>query len=67
MLGHKRKTVPASLLDGSQKNDRLGEAIIEFKSALMAAYERALERGLCPSHALAAVLSWAANETERLG
>ena len=37
-----------------------------LKNALIAGYEQALEQGLTPSRALAVILSWAAEECDRL-
>lgn len=67
MLGHNQEKVPASLFEGFKKEDYFDGLIEEFRGALIIDYERALEGGLTPSRALAAVLSWAANESKRLG
>ncbi len=71
MLGHNSEQVPASLFEGFKKDnysDEVSDEVIEeFRGALIADYERALESGLTPIRALAVVLSWAASESERLG
>jgi hypothetical protein len=52
-------TVTLSLLD-------VEDAAEALKSALIVEYERAIERGLTPTHALTLVLSFAAEESSRL-
>ena len=42
-------------------------AMDEFESALIAAYEQALENGVSPHSALAVMLDLASVETQRLG
>jgi hypothetical protein len=45
----------------------VGEDAAEaLKSALIVEYERAIERGLAPAHALTLVLTFAAEESSRL-
>jgi len=47
------------------EKDNTSKAIDNFESALIAAYERALESGLAPGAALAAMLDWISSEFAR--
>lgn len=61
MLDHDR----TDLFQGFDGDRPTPEPRDELKSALIAGYEQALEQGMTPSHALAVILSWAAEECER--
>ncbi len=65
MLGYNQRLAPLTLFDGLKKEDASLEAIDEFKSALIIAYEQALKGGLTPSAALAAMLDWLSLEFKR--
>jgi hypothetical protein len=69
MLGHNRLKVPSSPFEGFSGGNALSEASDEasekFKSALIVAYEEALERGLTPACALAAMLDLVSVELKR--
>jgi hypothetical protein len=43
------------------------EGVEALKSALIVGYEAAIDRGLPPSQAIAAILEWVAQECSRLG
>jgi hypothetical protein len=64
MLGHNRRLVPQTLFEGFEENTS-AEAIDEFKSALIVAYEQALENGMSPGSLLGTMLDWAALEVKR--
>jgi hypothetical protein len=69
MLGHNRLRVPSSPFEGFSSGNTLSEASDEasekFKSALIVAYEEALEHGLTPGSALAAMLDLVSVELKR--
>jgi hypothetical protein len=65
MLGHNRQPVPLALFEGFEREDFSPEAVDEFKSALIVAYEQALESGISPGHALGAMLDWVSMEVRR--
>ena len=65
MLGHNRHLVPQTLFEGFEKENTSTEAIDEFKSALIVAYEHALENGMSPGSVLGTMLDWAALEVKR--
>ncbi len=65
MLGHNRHPVPQALFEGFEKENSPNEAIDEFKSALIVAYEQAIESGISPGLALAAMLDWVSLEVRR--
>ncbi len=65
MLGHNWETVPLSLFHGFEKEDISAEAVDEFKSALIVAYEQALQNGISPGSALGAILDWTSSEVRR--
>ena len=62
MLDHDQ----TDLFQGFDDDRPAPQARNALESALIAGYERALEQGLTPSHALAVILSWAAEERDRL-
>jgi hypothetical protein len=49
-----------------EKNRDLADPLEEFQSALLLAYERAVEQGIRPADALAALLELASSEMQRL-
>ncbi len=61
-----RIPAPASLFEGFERVSYESTAMDEFKGSLAAAFEKALQDGIPPSAALAAVLDWAASELEGL-
>lgn len=65
MLGHNRYLVPQTLFEGFEKENISTDAIDEFKSALIVAYEQALENGMSPGSVFGAMLDWAALEVKR--
>jgi hypothetical protein len=65
MFGHNRRPVPPALFEGFCKPDQSSEALDGFRSALIVAYEQALEDGISSSMALAAMLDLAAVELRR--
>jgi hypothetical protein len=65
MLGHNRHLVPQTLFEGFEKENTSTDAIDDFKSALIVAYEQALENGMSPGSALGTMLDWAALEVKR--
>jgi len=66
MFGHNRQAIPLSFFEDLKQEDASPEATDVFKSALITAYERALESGLTPGAALAAVLDWISLEFKRI-
>ena len=62
MANHDR----TDLFQGFDDDRPAPQARNALKSALIAGYEHALEQGMTPSHALAVILSWAAEECDRL-
>jgi len=65
MLGHNRQAVLAALFDEFEVKNRHTGKTDELKGALIIVYERALEGGLSPSSALAAMLEWVSSELKR--
>ncbi|MGO9483480.1 MAG: hypothetical protein ACLPX9_02685 [Rhodomicrobium sp.] len=65
MLGHNREPVPLALFEGFEKDNISAEAIDEFKSALIVAYEQALQDGINPGFALGTMLDWVSLEVKR--
>jgi hypothetical protein len=65
MLGHNRLPVPLDLFEGFEREDDSAEAADEFKSALIVAYEQALQSGISPGHALGTMLDWVSLEVRR--
>ncbi len=65
MLGHNRRAVPAALFEGFTRDPQPAEAIDEFTSALIIAYENAILNGMCPNSVIAAVLDWASLEIKK--
>ena len=57
MLPNNQRLTRDALFEDFEK-DNTSKAIDNFESALIAAYERALESGLAPGAALAAMLDW---------
>lgn len=65
MLGHNSQFVPQTLFEGFDKEDISAQAIDDFRSALIIAYEQALENGVSPGFALGAMLDWVSLEIRR--
>jgi hypothetical protein len=65
MLGHNRQPAPLALFEGFEREDLMPEAVDDFKSALIVAYEQALESGVSPCHALGTMLDWVSLEVRR--
>jgi hypothetical protein len=65
MLAHDHRLVALALLGSFQKEDTSIPVIDEFKSALIAAHEQALESGMSPGSALWAILDWISQEVRR--
>lgn len=65
MFGSDRRLAPRALFDGYENRDGAPETMDEFMSVLMIAYEQALEEGVSPPAALAAVLDWVSLELRR--
>ncbi len=65
MLGHNRQSVPLTLFEGFEKEEISVEAVDEFKSALIVAYEQALQNGVSPGFALGTMLDWVSLEVKR--
>lgn len=65
MFSDHKQVIPRSLFEGLRREDASSDAIDELKSALIIAYERALESSVCPSAALAAIMDWALIEFKR--
>ena len=62
MLGHK---VPATVFEGLMNDNASSELLEKFKSELIVVYEKALEGGLAPAPALAAMLDFVSIEVRR--
>jgi hypothetical protein len=65
MLGHNRQPVPLDLFEGFEREDDSAEASGEFKSAVIIAYEQALQNGVSPGQALGTMLDWISLEVRR--
>jgi hypothetical protein len=65
MFGHNRRLVPPDLFVGFDGDVPSPEALDEFKSALIIAYEQALEDGISASAAIAAMLDLMSAEFKR--
>ncbi len=65
MFGHNRRLAPEVLFEGYEQEDSSPKAINDFKSVLIISYEQALEEGVSPNAALAAVLDWVLTEFKR--
>ncbi len=65
MLGHNRQLVSLALFEGFEKEEISAEAVDDFKSALIVAYEQALQNGISPGYALATMLDWVSLEVRR--
>lgn len=65
MFSDHKPLVPRSLFEDLKREDACSEAMDELRSALIVAYEQALESGVCPSAALAAILDWMLPEFKR--
>ncbi len=65
MFGHDKRLVPQTFFKDSEKSDPLSGALDEFKSAVIIAYERALEEGISSVIALAAMADLISVELKR--
>jgi hypothetical protein len=65
MLADDHRLVALALLGSIQKDEAPSGADDELESALIVAYEDALESGVSPPDALAAALDWISNELGR--
>ncbi len=65
MLARDHRLVALALLGTFRKEDTSPAVIDDFKSALIVAYEQALENGVSPSYALWAILDWVSLEFKR--
>jgi hypothetical protein len=65
MFGHNQQPVPSALFEGFSRDEQSSGALDNFKSALIVAYERALDEGISSGVALAAMLDMAATELKR--
>jgi hypothetical protein len=65
MFSDHKQLIPRTLFEGLTREDASSEAMDELRSALIIAYEHALESGVCPSAALAAILDWMLPEFKR--
>jgi hypothetical protein len=65
MLGQHSLAIPEDLFEGLEQETPLAEAIDELRSALIAAHEQALQKGVSPSSALQAMLNLVSEECQR--
>jgi hypothetical protein len=65
MFGHNQQPAPQALFEGFNRDEQSSGALDNFKSALIIAYEQALDDGLSSSAALAAMLDMASTELKR--
>jgi hypothetical protein len=65
MIEQDRRLAPRALFDGIENTDDRPETRDEFLSVVMIAYEQALEEGISPAGALAAILDWVSLELQR--
>jgi len=65
MLSNDKRLISLAVFDEFQECDASSEALDEFKSAIIIAYERALEGGISSSAAFSAMLDLLAAELKR--
>ncbi len=65
MSVYDHRLIAVALLGDFQGGNASPAVIDEFKSALIVAYEQALESGISPAYALGAILDWASLEFKR--
>ncbi len=65
MFGNNRPPVSPAFLEYPKREQGSTEALEEFKGALITAYERALEEGVCSNIALATMLDLVSAELKR--
>ena len=65
MFCHDKRLVFPDLFDDSQECDASKEALEEFRSAVIVAYEQALEEGISANAAFSAMLDLMAAELKR--
>jgi hypothetical protein len=65
MSVYDHRLVAVALLGDIQNGNASTDVIDEFKSALISAYEQALESGISPANALGAMMDWACLEFKR--
>lgn len=66
MSARQSQKATAIVWDACEINRDFTDTFDEFRSALIVAYEHALEQGISPSAALAAILDMAASEMQRI-
>jgi hypothetical protein len=65
MFGHDKRLLSQAFFQDFEKNDSLSGALDEFKSAMIVAYERALEEGISSVMALSAMADLMSQELKR--
>ena len=66
-MGTRQRERATTIMSETCENNRdLAEPLEELQSALILAYEHALERGISPSTALAVILELTSSEIQRL-
>jgi hypothetical protein len=65
MFGHDKRLVPQAFFQDFENNDPLSGALDEFKSAVIIAFEQALEEGISSSLVLAAMADLMSVELKR--
>ena len=65
MIKQDRRLAPRALFDGFEHMEKTPGTADEFLSVVMIAYDQALEEGISPASALAAVLDWVSMELGR--
>ncbi len=65
MFGHDKRLVPQAFFEDFEKKDISSDALDDFKSAVIVAYERALDEGISSGIALAAMLDLMSIELKR--
>jgi hypothetical protein len=65
MFSHDRQFVPSAFFEDCKRDEASLEALDEFKSALIVAYEQALEDGMSSDTALAAMIDVVSIEIKR--
>jgi hypothetical protein len=65
VLGRDFFAIPEAIFEGLEQETPPVEAIDDLKSDLIAAYERALQKGVSPFCAIGSLLDLVAEETQR--
>ena len=66
MSARQSQKATAIVWDAREINRDFTDTLDDFRSALIVAYEHALEQGISPRAALAAILDMAASEMQRI-